>query len=129
MMQVGKKTKTPEEWQLGDKFIGNTTSYKYLGDEVTSDGKNTKNILSRENKVYALVRKINTTASSDIMRGIETKVILDLYHVYIIPSLLNNAEAWMLSKKEENQLDLIGICAVKRLFNLPRCCAVASYGD
>ena len=77
-----------------------------------------KNILSRENKVYALVRKINTTASSDIIRGIETKVILDLY-VYIIPSHLNNAESWMLNEKEENQLDLIGIRAVERLFNLP----------
>ena len=119
MMQIGKKANAPEEWKLGDKFIGNTTSYKYLGDVVTSDGKNSKNILSRENKVYALVRKINTTASSDIMRGIETSVILDLYHVYIIPCLLNNAESWMLSKKEEDQLDIIGIRAVKRLFSLP----------
>ena len=42
IMQVGKKVKAPEEWQLGDKFIGSTTSYKYLKDEVTNDGKNTK---------------------------------------------------------------------------------------
>ena len=43
MMQVGKKNKVPEEWQLGDQLIGDTTSYKYLGEEITSDGKNEKN--------------------------------------------------------------------------------------
>ena len=67
----------------------------------------------------ALVRKINTTASSDVMRGIETNVILNLYEVYVIPCLLNNAESWLLTKKEEDQLDLIGIRVMKRLFNLP----------
>ena len=116
MMIIGKKTKMLEEWKLGNQVIGNTSSYKYLGDEITNDGKNEKNILSRENKTYALVRKINTTASSDIMCGIETKVILNLYDVYIIPSLLNNAESWILTAKEEKQLDTIGIRAIKRLF-------------
>ena len=53
------------------------------------------------------------------MGGIESNVILDLYQLYIIPSLLNNAQSWMFSKKEEDQLDLIGIRAVKRLFTLP----------
>ena len=108
-----------EEWQLGNQVIGNAVSYKYLGDIITSDGKNEKNILSRENKAYALVRKINTTASSDVMYRIETKVILNLYDVYIIPSLLNNAQSWFLTAKEEKQLDTIGIRVVKRLFNLP----------
>ena len=53
------------------------------------------------------------------MRGIETSVILNLYETYVIPCLLNNAESWLLSKKEEEQLDLIGIRVIKRLFNLP----------
>ena len=53
------------------------------------------------------------------MYGIETKVILNLYEVYIIPSLLNNAESWTLTTKDEKQLDTIGIRVIKRLFNLP----------
>ena len=53
------------------------------------------------------------------MYRIETKVILNLYDVYIIPSLLNNAQSWFLTAKEEKQLDTIGIRVVKRLFNLP----------
>ena len=42
MMAIGKKTNILEEWQLGNQVIGNTSLYKYLGDEITSDGKNNK---------------------------------------------------------------------------------------
>ena len=47
----------------GDKQIENTSSYKYLGDVVTNDNKNKANLETRENKVAATVRQINTTAS------------------------------------------------------------------
>ena len=119
VMQVGKKTKAPELWQLGEKNIRNTTSYKYLGDTITNDNKNKTNLEIRENKIQATVRQINTTASSDIMRGIETSVIITLYEKSIIPTLLHNCESWTLSTTEENQIDKIGIKAIKRLFSLP----------
>ena len=66
-----------------------------------------------------MIRQINTTASSDVMRGIETKVILSLYETCVLPCLLNNAESWTLSISEEKKLDTIGIKLVKRLFGLP----------
>ena len=68
-MQVGRKV--PDKWNLGEMFIKNTTSYKYHGDVITSDGKNEKNITARENKLHGIVRQINTSASSDVMRGIQ----------------------------------------------------------
>lgn len=119
VMQVGKKIQVPEQWQLGPKMIANTNSYKYLGDTVTNDNKNKRNLEIRENGVQAMIRQINTTASSDIMRGIESKVLLTLYETCIIPSLLNNCESWTLSKTEEEQIDKIGIRTAKRLFGLP----------
>ena len=69
VMQVGRKV--PDKWNLGEMFIKNTTSYKYHGDVITSDGKNEKNITARENKLHGIVRQINTSASSDVMRGIQ----------------------------------------------------------
>ena len=78
-MQVGRKVKTPTTWNLGDIKIENTTKYKYLGDVITNDNKNKVNIETRENKVTATVRQINTTASSDVMRNVETWVLLILY--------------------------------------------------
>ena len=64
VMQVGRKV--PDKWNLGEMFIKNTTSYKYHGDVITSDGKNEKNITARENKLHGIVRQINTSASSDV---------------------------------------------------------------
>ena len=97
VMQVGRKVKVPDTWTLGEKQIKNTTSYKYLGDTVTNDGKNKVNIEKRFNTVQFISRQINTTAASDVMKGIESKVVLELYHACIIPSFLNNAESWCFS--------------------------------
>ena len=119
MMQVGRKTKVPDEWELGPKKIKNTTSYKYLGDMITSDGKYKQTIEKRSNQIQGIIRQINTMASSDIMRAVESKVILELYNKCVIPSLTNNAESWTLSTSDETMLDKLAIQALKRLFNLP----------
>ena len=118
-MQVGRKVKTPETWALGPKNIKNTTTYKYLGDIITNDGKHKCNIEARFNRTQGIIRQINTTAGSEIMRKIETKTILQLYDTCVIPSFLNNSESWTLSTSEENELDKLGIRILKRLFNLP----------
>ena len=119
VMQVGRKIKAPETWTLGQKQIRNTTSYKYLGDTITNDGKNKINIEKRFNTAQSIVRQINTTAASDVMKAIESSVILKLYDACITPSFLNNAESWCLSDSEETELDKLGIRILKRLFSLP----------
>ena len=119
VMQVGRKIEVPETWKLGDKNIQNTTSYKYLGDMISSDGKNKLLLQTRENRLMATTIQINTTASSDIMQRIGTKVTLDLYEKSVLTSFFYNVESWTLTKTEEKQIDKIGIQAIKRLFNLP----------
>ena len=111
-MQVGKKMKALNQWKLGEKNIN-------IGDTITNDNKNKRNPEIRENKIQGMVIQINTTTSSDIMRGIETKVLLMLYETSIVSSLVHNAESWTLSLSEETQIDMIGIKAIKRLFSLP----------
>ena len=113
VMQVGKKVTVPDYWELGEKKIANTNNYKYLGDYITNDNKNKMNLQDRANKIQITVRQINTTASSDVMRGIETSVILDLYEKSILPRYFNNAESWTLSKTEEKEIDVTLIRAVK----------------
>ena len=99
--------------------ITNTTTYKYLGDTITSDNKNKSLLKTRENNLLARTRQINTTASSDVMRGIGTKVTLDLYEKCVLTSFFTNAESWTLTATEDKEIDRIGIQAVKRRFNLP----------
>ena len=116
-MQVGRKIKVPDKWNLGEKQIRNTKSYKYLGVIITDDNKNKQNLISRENRLNATTRQINATASSEVMRGIETKAILELYEKCILTSILFNAESWTLT--EEKQIDKTLIQEIKRLFGLP----------
>jgi hypothetical protein len=119
VMQAGKKEKERDKWHLGDLEIEKCKSYKYLGDLITNDGKNKENIILRGNRIQTTVRCINTTASSDVMKRVECKVILKLFETMILPSLLNNSESWLLTETDEKEIEKIEIQALKRLFNLP----------
>ena len=110
-MRVGKHKKSEREWKLGDMVIQETKKYKYLGDIVTPDGKNTENIHSRGTKLQATTININTIASSEILHRIETTVLLDMHEKKSMAGFLTNAESWNLSSKEEKELEKIEIQA------------------
>ena len=121
VMRVGIHNKTNEKtkWKLGSMEIDETTTYKYLGDIITSDGKNMKNIESRKAKSYATTININSIASTEVLRRIETSVLLELHDKITIPGLIANAESWSLSKTEYNEIEKIEYQALRNLFDLP----------
>ena len=119
VMRVGKHTDTPKEWNLGDIKIQESTSYKYLGDVITSDGKNMENLEARQNKSLIKTVTINSIAAGDVLRTIGTKVLLDLHEKENIPGILTNAESWTLNCGEKTKLERIEIQAIKYLFDLP----------
>ena len=57
-MEVGTGIYTRTKWDLSKLEIESCAEYKYLGDWIMRDGKNTKNIDNREIKVMAATRKI-----------------------------------------------------------------------
>ena len=100
-MKVGKhRNNTNDEWKIGDMTINETKSYKYLGDIITEDAKNTKNLESRRNKTISTTISIKTIASNDIFREIGTFVLIDLHETTTLSALLTNCESWTLNKKE-----------------------------
>ena len=119
VMKIGKHNENSAQWTLGELSIEEADSYKYLGDVITRDGKNTKNLKQRKNKISAATTTINAIAETDVMREIETTVLLKLHETITIPILLNNAESWNLSKGERDMLEKIEIQAIKHLFDLP----------
>ena len=120
VLKIGKHNDNKQdEWKLGEATIKETNSYKYLGDIITTDGKNEKNIEARKSKVIASVVSINTIAATDVLRRIETSVILELHDKVILSALLNNAEAWTLNCGDKDNLDRTEIQALKYLFDLP----------
>ena len=79
-----------EAWRFN---IDEAASYKYLGDILTNDGKNAKNLESRKNKINATTVTINCIAASDVLKQIETKVLIELHEKVNIAGLLTNAES------------------------------------
>ena len=119
VMKIGKHDDEDTEWKVGEMTIQETSKYKYLGDIITNDGKNTENLKARKTKLQGTTININTIASSEILNKIETTVLLELHEKINVSSLLTNAESWTLSKGDEKELEKTEIMAIKHLFNLP----------
>ena len=99
--------------------INETSDYKYLGDVLTSNGKNLANLDSRKKKTQATTTNINAIASTEILRKIEVPVLLRLHETITIAGLITNSESWCLSKTETDELEKIEIQALKSLLDLP----------
>ena len=119
VMRVGTHKDQPTIWKLGEKHIEEAVKYKYLGDEITNNGKNTENIKARRQKTQATTATINTIASNEVLNRVESLVLLELHERITIPTLLNNAESWTLNKTEVEELERVEIQALKALFKLP----------
>ena len=118
-MRVGKHGKKEIEWKIGEMAIQECSSYKYLGDVISNNGKNRRNLEMRKEKINASTITINTIAESEILSKIESRVLLELPDKVNLPGLLINRESWSLNKSEKYELERIEIQALKYLFDLP----------
>ena len=120
VMRIGvHKNNEKKNWNLGTMEIEEATTYRYLGDHISNDGKNVKNIEARKTKTLATTININTIASTEVLRNIETTVLLELHDKVTIPGLLANSESWSLLKTESHELEKIEYQALRNLFDLP----------
>ena len=119
VLRVGRHKNTAMKWEIGEMEIQETKQYKYLGDVITADGKNAKNLEARKNKMNVTTISIKTVAASETLNTIETSVLLEMHDTINLSSLLTNSEAWNLNRGEQAELERIEIHAIKLLFDLP----------
>ena len=120
IMRVGCHVETnPQAWKVGEMAIRETKSYKYLGDVISNDGKNAKNIDSRKIKLRSSTTSIKTIASSETLNKLETSLLLEMHDSINLSALLTNAESWNLNKGEKADLEQSEINAIQLLFDLP----------
>ena len=77
------------------------------------------NLESRKQKTQVTTMSINSIASTDILKRIETKVLIEFHDKITIPGLIANSESWNLNKGESTELEKIEFQAIKHLFDLP----------
>ena len=119
VMEIGSHKEKKTEWKLGEKIITNCQDYKYLGQTISRDGKSKENLSAIFSKVKATVRAIITCAKSEVMKNIETDVVLKLHEACTIPTFLTNSETWSLNAEERKEADKIEMWALNDMFGLP----------
>ena len=119
VMRIGKHKEEEKDWNLGDVTIKEADTYRYLGDVISRDGKNVKNIEARKHKMTISVAAVNAIAASDALKYIETAVLIELHEKIVLSALLTNAESWTLNAGNKDEMDRIETQALKYLFDLP----------
>ena len=83
-----------EDCFTGEEVIDETDSEKYLGDIISNDGKNMKNIKARVNKGTGIVNKILTLLEGIPFGKYFFEIAIMLRNSLLVSSLLCNSEAW-----------------------------------
>ena len=96
---------------LQDKFVGretmkNVTEKKYLGDLISSDGRNSKHIKERTNKSNGTINNIVSTLSERPYGKHEFKAYKIMREGLLLGGMLTNVESWInISKSDIDKLE------------------------
>ena len=107
---------------VGDDYaIENSDEERYLGDLITSDGRNTKNLAARKAKAVGIVDKIMTILNDVFFGHYFFQVALTMRVQMLLSSILLNSESWYnLSDNDIQQLETVDNMLHRRILECPR---------
>ena len=98
--------------------LSHVDSEKYLGQILSSDGTNTKNIQKIKNKGIGIQNKIIQMLDHMPAGMFHFEVAIILRNAYLISSILSSSEIWYDMKQHEyDQLEYVDQILIKNLFN------------
>ena len=111
---------TMEDEYTGMFEMNTVEQEKYLGDIISNDGKNTKNITARKNRGTGVVNQV-ISILEDICFGKHHFIVaMVLRNALLISSLLTNAEAWYnLSNTEIIELEKVDESLMRKILQCP----------
>ena len=120
-MNFNKKETIKElELEIGEKKIGRTYEYKYLGDVYNEKGGNESKIIGKETKLEGMINDVKTNSSKWILGKSSTQIRLMLIDTIITPTILTNTETWHdINQKEEKLITSIHHKILTRCLELP----------
>ena len=105
----------------GEDVMEEKEEEKYLGDVVSNDGRNIKNIKARVNKGTGIVRKILTLLDGIPFGKYHFEAGVLLRNSLLASSMLFNSEAWYnLSKAELELLESIDLTLLRGILQAPK---------
>ena len=110
-----------EEEHVGECKMEEVTEEKYLGDIISVDGKNMKNIVSRVNRGTGIVTQIMGILEEICFGKYFFEVARMLRNSLLLSSLLTNCEAWYhLTNEEIIKLEQVDEDLIRRILECPR---------
>ena len=110
-----------EDIFVGDYKMEEKYEERYLGDIISTDGKNIKNIKARVTKGKYTINRIFTILDAIPLGRRYYEVGILLRDCLLVSSMLFNSEAWYnISKSELELLEAVDIIFLRKLINAPR---------
>ena len=111
-----------EDCWKGEEKIKEVSEDKYLGDIISNDGRNLKNIKARISKGQGIVSRIMTLLEGIPFGRHYFEVAMILRDSLLVSSKLFNTEAWYnITLKELQLLETVDHMFLRRLLGAPKC--------
>ena len=92
--EMDTRSLPPEDEYSGMHLMKSANQEKYLGDIISKDGKNTKNVAARKNRGTGIIIQIQSILEDICFGKYHFEVAMILRNSFLLGSLLTNAEAW-----------------------------------
>ena len=105
----------------GEEEIEDSDAEKYLGDIISKDGRNMKNVKARVNKGIGIVNKIMTYLQGIPFGQYYFEVAVLLRNSLLVSSMLCNSEAWYnMTVAEYDYLETVDVMLMRNILNAPQ---------
>ena len=117
---IGKTCEKTVQLKAHESDINNIYSDKYVGDIVSKDGKNDKNIKSRVGKGIGAISNIMNILKNVSLGQYYFEIALLLRESTFLSSILLNSETWVnVTKTNIEELEQIDETLLRRILNAP----------
>ena len=127
-MHVGTKKEQCCEMKVEETSMETVEEIEFLGDILSSDGKNTKNIKSRVSRGLGIISQIFIILENTAFGSHYFEIALLLRESLLLSSVLFSSEVWYgITEKDLYDLEALDVIFFSRLFNVPKTTPIESF--
>ena len=127
-MHVGKQRCECKSLKVHGYEMQDVSEFTYLGDLVSADGRNNKNIKDRSNKGIGLISKIFNILHSVSFGTHSIDIALVLRNSILLNGILTNSETWHnVSKTDIEEIERVDKLFFLKLFEVPSSTPAVSF--
>ena len=106
---------------IGQEVLDDITEEKYLGDIISNNGRNIKNIKARISKGKGIIKKIINILNCIPFGKLYFQIAILLRNALFVSSVLCNSEAWFnLTKAELNLIETVDLELLRKILKAPQ---------